>query len=147
MKCLPTLFAALVLLPVTVFGQDSTAKGNATPFRKGQWAAQFQAGTAFGSLIHQVPITDPRTRARFAYRRLAFRSDPDRQQRGKTIRGVRIGGVHAGAVRVATISRGRDRGEGRLALFVRRARRLRAPRRGSAWRILAIQRMDGRSLR
>src|SRR5437762_4302937 len=50
MKCLPTLFAALVLLPVTVFGQDSTAKGNATPFRKGQWAAQFQAGTAFGSL-------------------------------------------------------------------------------------------------
>ncbi len=50
MKCLPTLFASLLLLPVTVFGQDSTAKGNATPFRKGQWAAQFQAGTAFGSL-------------------------------------------------------------------------------------------------
>jgi len=50
MKCLPTLVAALGLLPVTVFGQDSTAKGNATPFHKGQWAAQFQAGTAFGSL-------------------------------------------------------------------------------------------------
>src|SRR6266576_1826277 len=50
MKCLPALFAALVLLPVTVFGQDSTAKSNATPLRKGQWAAQFQAGTAFGSL-------------------------------------------------------------------------------------------------
>ncbi len=50
MKCLPTLVAALGLLPVTVFGQDSTAKGNTTPFHKGQWAAQFQAGTAFSSL-------------------------------------------------------------------------------------------------
>ena len=50
MKCLPTLVAALGLLPVTVFGQDSTAKGNTTPFHNGQWAAQFQAGTAFGSL-------------------------------------------------------------------------------------------------
>src|SRR5256885_1358858 len=40
----PTLFAALLLLPVSVFGQDST------PFRKGQWAAQFQASTAFTSL-------------------------------------------------------------------------------------------------
>jgi len=50
MNRLPTLFAMLVLLPVTVFGQDSTAKGNATPFHKGQWAAQFQAGTSFGSL-------------------------------------------------------------------------------------------------
>jgi len=44
MKCLPTLSAALLLLPVSVFGQDST------PFHKGQWAAQFQAGTAFNSL-------------------------------------------------------------------------------------------------
>ncbi len=50
MKCLPTLVAVLVLLPVVAFGQDSTAKANATPFHKGQWAAQFQAGTAFGSL-------------------------------------------------------------------------------------------------
>ena len=50
MNRFPTLFASFVLLPVTVFGQDSTAKGNATPFHKGQWAAQFQAGTAFGSL-------------------------------------------------------------------------------------------------
>ena len=50
MKCLPTLVAALLLLPVTVFGQDSTANSNATPFRKGQWAAQFQAGTGFSSL-------------------------------------------------------------------------------------------------
>jgi hypothetical protein len=40
----PILFAALLLLPVSGFGQDST------PFHKGQWAAQFQAGTAFGSL-------------------------------------------------------------------------------------------------
>ena len=44
MKSLPLLFAALVLLPRSVFGQDST------PFHKGQWAAQFQAGTTFGSL-------------------------------------------------------------------------------------------------
>src|SRR6266487_5835229 len=50
MKCLPTVLALLVLLPVSLFGQDSTAKGNATPFHQGQWAAQFQAGTAFGSL-------------------------------------------------------------------------------------------------
>lgn len=46
----PILFAALLLLPVSVSGQDSTVKRDATPFRKGQWAAQFQAGTAFGSL-------------------------------------------------------------------------------------------------
>ena len=50
MNCLPTLVAVLVLLPVVAFGQDSTAKGNTTPFHKGQWAAQFQAGSAFGSL-------------------------------------------------------------------------------------------------
>lgn len=45
-----TLVAALVLLPVSVRAQDSTVRVKATPFRKGQWAAQFQAGTAFGSL-------------------------------------------------------------------------------------------------
>ena len=50
MNRLPTLFAVLVLLPVSAFGQDSTTRGDATPFHKGQWAAQFQAGTAFGSL-------------------------------------------------------------------------------------------------
>lgn len=44
------LFAALVLLPVSLCAQDSTVRVNATPFRKGQWAAQFQAGTFFGSL-------------------------------------------------------------------------------------------------
>jgi len=42
-------FAALLLLPALAFAQDSSST-NATPFRRGQWAAQFQAGTAFGSL-------------------------------------------------------------------------------------------------
>src|SRR5258707_7507636 len=46
----PVVCAALLVLPFSLFGQDSTAKANATPFHKGQWAAQFQAGTAFGSL-------------------------------------------------------------------------------------------------
>src|SRR5213592_2623620 len=46
----PVVCAALLVLPFSLFGQDTTAKGNATPFRRGQWAAQFQAGTAFGSL-------------------------------------------------------------------------------------------------
>ena len=46
----PVVCAALLVLPFSLFGQDSTAKANGTPFRKGQWAAQFQAGTAFGSL-------------------------------------------------------------------------------------------------
>jgi len=50
MNRLPAMLAVVLVLPVCVYGQDSTAKGNATPFRKGQWAAQFQAGTAFGSL-------------------------------------------------------------------------------------------------
>ena len=41
----PAMFlAAFLLFPISVFGQDST------PFHKGQWAAQFQAGTAFNSL-------------------------------------------------------------------------------------------------
>jgi hypothetical protein len=46
----PILFAALLLFPVSAFAQDSTARSNATPFRTGQWAAEFQAGTGFGSL-------------------------------------------------------------------------------------------------
>jgi len=45
-----SFFAVLVLLPASTFAQDSTVRASATPFRKGQWAAQFQAGTAFGSL-------------------------------------------------------------------------------------------------
>jgi hypothetical protein len=49
MNRLSPLLAVLALLPpLPLSGQDST--GAATPFRKGQWAAQFQAGTAFGSL-------------------------------------------------------------------------------------------------
>jgi hypothetical protein len=49
MNRLSPLLAVLALLPpLSLSGQDST--GAATPFRKGQWAAQFQAGTAFGSL-------------------------------------------------------------------------------------------------
>jgi len=43
-------FAALLLLPALAFAQDSSSKTNATPFRRGQWAAQFQAGAFFGSL-------------------------------------------------------------------------------------------------
>jgi hypothetical protein len=50
MTRVPILFAALLLLPVSVSGQDSTVKRDATPFHKGQWAAQFQAGFAFGTL-------------------------------------------------------------------------------------------------
>jgi len=76
----PVVCAALVLLPFSLFGQDSTAKGYATPFHKGQWAAQFQAGTAFGSLgfiKFRSPTRAPR--ARSASRRLAFRNDGDRQ--------------------------------------------------------------------
>jgi len=42
--------AALLLLPDAMLAQDSSLKVSATPFRRGQWAAQFQAGTAFGSL-------------------------------------------------------------------------------------------------
>ena len=38
------LFVTFFVLPVSVFGQDST------PFHKGQWAAQFQAGSVFNSL-------------------------------------------------------------------------------------------------
>jgi len=46
----PVVCAALLVLPFSLFGQDSTAKANATPFHQGQWAAQFQAGAGFGSL-------------------------------------------------------------------------------------------------
>lgn|SRR5262245_5409632 len=45
-----TPFATLVLLPAALFAQDSASKTNPTPFRKGQWAAQFQVGSAFTSL-------------------------------------------------------------------------------------------------
>lgn len=40
----------LVVLPAILFLQDSSLTTATTPFRQGQWAAQFQAGTSFGSL-------------------------------------------------------------------------------------------------
>jgi hypothetical protein len=48
MHRLSPVFAILVLFPASGSAQDSTAAG--TPFRRGQWAAQFQAGTGFSSL-------------------------------------------------------------------------------------------------
>lgn len=44
------MLPALVALPVSLFAQDSIARADSTPFRRGQWAAQFQAGSSFGSL-------------------------------------------------------------------------------------------------
>lgn len=44
------MLPALVALPVSLFAQDSIARADGTPFRRGQWAAQFQAGSSFGSL-------------------------------------------------------------------------------------------------
>lgn len=45
-----SLLPAFVALPTLLFAQDSTARADSTPFRRGQWAAQFQAGSSFGSL-------------------------------------------------------------------------------------------------
>lgn len=45
----PPLLSTL-LLPVSLFAQDTTSRSDSTPFRRGQWAAQFQAGSAFASL-------------------------------------------------------------------------------------------------
>jgi hypothetical protein len=42
--------AALLLLPAALFAQDSTLTVSATPFRRGQWAAQFQMGSGFTSV-------------------------------------------------------------------------------------------------
>lgn len=46
------MLLATVALPVSLHSQDSTVAqpSQSTPFRRGQWAAQFQAGSAFGSL-------------------------------------------------------------------------------------------------
>lgn len=44
------LSAFLVTLPLSLSGQDSSTGSADTPFRGGQWAAQFQAGSSFGSL-------------------------------------------------------------------------------------------------
>ena len=40
----------LVAFPVVAIAQDSTLHTHTTPFRPGQWAAQFQAGLGFASL-------------------------------------------------------------------------------------------------
>lgn len=40
----------LLLVPASLFAQDSTSPSDSTPFRKGQWAAQFQGASSFGSL-------------------------------------------------------------------------------------------------
>lgn len=45
-----SLLPAFVALPVSLFAQDATARADSTPFRRGHWAAQFQAGSSFGSL-------------------------------------------------------------------------------------------------
>ena len=40
----------LLVLPLSLVAQDSTTRAAATPFRRGQWAAQFQAGSSGASL-------------------------------------------------------------------------------------------------
>lgn len=45
----PTLLSFVLLMPLQLLSQDSTAKPSA-PFRQGQWAAQFTIGSNFGSL-------------------------------------------------------------------------------------------------
>ena len=44
-----TLLSSGLLIPLSLFSQDSTAKPS-TPFRRGQWAAQFSLGSGFTSL-------------------------------------------------------------------------------------------------
>ena len=44
------LLCIFAVLPLSLVAQDSTVPTGSTPFRRGQWAAQFQAGTSFGSL-------------------------------------------------------------------------------------------------
>jgi hypothetical protein len=44
------LLPAFVVLPVSLFAQDSTVNAEVTPFRRGQWATQFQVGSSFASL-------------------------------------------------------------------------------------------------
>jgi hypothetical protein len=48
MTRLSAVFAVLALVPLSARAQDSTKA--ATPFRRNQWAAQFEAGTFFNSL-------------------------------------------------------------------------------------------------
>src|SRR5258707_8815020 len=86
----PVVCAALLVLPFSLFGQDSTAKPNATPFHKGQWAAQFQAGTAFGSLGF-ITFRSP-TRALVLDLRLG---GPHSETLGAARSGTRFGGFPA----------------------------------------------------
>ena len=44
------LLPALGVLPLSLFAQDSTTRVVETPFRRGQWAAQFQMGSGFTSV-------------------------------------------------------------------------------------------------
>ena len=39
-------FSAVVLFPLSLCAQDSTTRAAVTPFRRGQWAAQFQVGSS-----------------------------------------------------------------------------------------------------
>jgi hypothetical protein len=53
-----SLLCVLVLLPRALVAQDSTALRASTPFRRGQWAAQFAAGFDFntvGFLLFRSP--------------------------------------------------------------------------------------------
>ena len=44
-----SLLPVAMLVPLSLFAQDSTARPQ-TPFRRGQWATQFSAGSGFASL-------------------------------------------------------------------------------------------------
>lgn len=44
------LLPILLLVPNSLFAQDSTTQSSDTPFRRGQWAAQFQGGGSFASI-------------------------------------------------------------------------------------------------
>ena len=44
------LLCTIALVPLSLVAQDSTARTQSTPFRRGQWAAQFSVGSGFSSL-------------------------------------------------------------------------------------------------
>jgi hypothetical protein len=44
------LLATLLVAPLSLVAQDSTARPAITPFRRGQWAAQFSVGAGFSSI-------------------------------------------------------------------------------------------------
>jgi len=45
-----SLLCPLALFPLSLVAQDSTARTEPTPFRRGQWGAQFSVGSGFSSL-------------------------------------------------------------------------------------------------